>query len=708
MAQLRLFTEGMGQGLKIYQTKHFDVDAALEASQMSYVGPELSLEPGATSVHLMDFDLDSLRAGFAESGVPLISACNFTIPDYNILDYNMAHGGSMFQTVWSVPEFGPEAPLPTDYELNFNTKYYIDTTPSGFLFPDYSNAPPLNNFQDQTLYVSAEPFAWAFWTSNQGYFGISHYWSHSHEGGGDYVGESFGFFHNRYGGDSMLPRDGGMSGEKIIDDWNFSDFTLFDSTTATPSSVSRMGAVWVDIVYNDMAYVGILAIAYAADGTPQRARGFIMSARFFDFNADAFYNPEFSEPDMGVGAHNLPGRTAEQTPDRMIPRNMFETGVCGGSSSPGAVGLKLVRMNMATLNTFITMYLSQHSGIFSDQSQAMQNVQNTVLDTFMLPISFDTNHHSNQFEIAGDILSLDASNQAVDWNFSQQQIVDCGVITLPEEEGNYLDYEPFTKAFIYIPYCGQYEIPINSFMGGSIQLVYSVDILTGDCVAYVFSMNRFGNQLLLGTFPGNMRLPIPFNYNSNNLGIIGSALQKGIQIAMTGVNNTGKAASNLTPMPSRADYTSSANYSYGGQSYGSGQVFNKSGYMGAMGQAALDNVMPVMNMVGHGANAITSMANLAGEIKAAPITLSSIVGSFGGSVSFNMPQIPYVKIVKSICRVSETHHLDRGLPSNISVAINDLDTRFTVLSNVRLDKVSDATAQEQAAILQILTTGFYK
>lgn len=68
---------------------------------------------------------------------------------------------------------------------------------------------------------------------------------------------------------------------------------------------------------------------------------------------------------------------------------------------------------------------------------------------------------------------------------SQYLSIDCGSINVNEYWGAYLDYSPYTKAELYLPYCGIHPIDIDDVMGKTLKVVYHVDVLTGACVAYV-------------------------------------------------------------------------------------------------------------------------------------------------------------------------------------------------------------------------------
>lgn len=82
--------------------------------------------------------------------------------------------------------------------------------------------------------------------------------------------------------------------------------------------------------------------------------------------------------------------------------------------------------------------------------------------------------------------------------------VDCGTLNVEEYWGSYLDYDPYTKAEIYLPYCGTHPIAVDDIMGKSVHVKYHVDILSGACVAYV----KCGSSVLY-SFIGQCTSSIP-------------------------------------------------------------------------------------------------------------------------------------------------------------------------------------------------------
>lgn len=69
---------------------------------------------------------------------------------------------------------------------------------------------------------------------------------------------------------------------------------------------------------------------------------------------------------------------------------------------------------------------------------------------------------------------------------SQFVTVDCGSITIQKNcGGSALDYSPFTKFSIYLPFIGTRTISCDDIMGRTVHVKYNVDLLSGGCTAMV-------------------------------------------------------------------------------------------------------------------------------------------------------------------------------------------------------------------------------
>lgn len=131
---------------------------------------------------------------------------------------------------------------------------------------------------------------------------------------------------------------------------------------------------------------------------------------------------------------------------------------------------------------------------------------------------------------------------------SQYVTVDCGSLNVNEYWGAYLDYEPFTKAELYLPYIGTRTISVDDIMGKNVHIKYNVDILTGACGAYV----KCGNSVLynyVGQCSGS--IPITGNDWTNVInGIISIASAVGAVVgggAIGGVGGAVGAAASVAP-----------------------------------------------------------------------------------------------------------------------------------------------------------------
>lgn len=130
-----------------------------------------------------------------------------------------------------------------------------------------------------------------------------------------------------------------------------------------------------------------------------------------------------------------------------------------------------------------------------------------------------------------------------------------GNLTIPEKYNSFLDYEPYTKITVFLPYIGFKELPTNIFMNKTLNLYYICDLLTGACKA-VISIDNY--EIL--SFDGSIGIDIPLSsqnrasvemsYITSALGVVSSAnsgniigaLDKSISGAIAGfhTNTTGQ------------------------------------------------------------------------------------------------------------------------------------------------------------------------
>lgn len=150
----------------------------------------------------------------------------------------------------------------------------------------------------------------------------------------------------------------------------------------------------------------------------------------------------------------------------------------------------------------------------------------------------------------GAALGFDAQGNRLS---SQFKVVDFGTLQIPENWGNFLDYQ--TQIELYLPFIGTVSIDVSECMGGSINVQYTIDFFTGMCVANVLcskptfvlpSGKVMQNVEAQHAFQGNCAIQIPLsaiNYG-NMIGSLINACTQGITNPTMGVINTAETALN--------------------------------------------------------------------------------------------------------------------------------------------------------------------
>ena len=129
------------------------------------------------------------------------------------------------------------------------------------------------------------------------------------------------------------------------------------------------------------------------------------------------------------------------------------------------------------------------------------NPMDAILGLSIIPVSPST---STSEVVVGNISTGVQMNKAT----VQYVTVDCGTLNIQEFWGAYLDYDPYTKIEIYLPYCGTHQLKADDVMGKNLQVVYHVDILSGACCCYL----KCGDSVLY-TFTGHCSVSLPISGN---------------------------------------------------------------------------------------------------------------------------------------------------------------------------------------------------
>lgn len=233
--------------------------------------------------------------------------------------------------------------------------------------------------------------------------------------------------------------------------------------------------------------------------------------------------------DLPAGG-NPPGPEDQQPPDD-IPEDedpelqAIDTGF-----------ISLYSPSVAQLNA-LASYLWTQSwfDLTNITKQLVANPMDSILGLSIVPVSVLT---SGSREVRAGNLSTGVSMPLVS---SQYKTVDCGSFEVLPVDDSYLDYSPFMKYELYLPFIGIKPLSADDIMGRTLYVKYKVDVLTGACVANIRVSTATGSTLMY-TYQGNCaeQLPITANTYSN---LLGSLLHVGASTAS--ILATGGSASAL-------------------------------------------------------------------------------------------------------------------------------------------------------------------
>lgn len=224
-------------------------------------------------------------------------------------------------------------------------------------------------------------------------------------------------------------------------------------------------------------------------------------------------------------------------------------------NSSDAIGEPALPALNLSINGFVTAYaptLTQINNlaafIWSDWLSSgptlpkiFANPEDAIISLHMLPFEPST---STAIEVT---VGHFASAVYMDPMTLQFYVINCGSLTIDEYWGNYLDYNPYTKLTLFLPYVGEITLNPDEVMTRTITIKYHVDAMTGAFVAFVLR----DDDKILGEYQGNCSLEVPIssaNYaqlHSALLGLAGAAVGMAAGAAGSGISGLLSGATNV-------------------------------------------------------------------------------------------------------------------------------------------------------------------
>ena len=188
------------------------------------------------------------------------------------------------------------------------------------------------------------------------------------------------------------------------------------------------------------------------------------------------------------------------------------------------------------------------SNIFDKFSLVNNNPIENIISCKSIPINTDG---TNQEIILGNV-STGVNGEKISNNFAKQTI---GSIAINEHYHNFLDYAPYTNVILYLPYIGFKELDTTLVMNKTLKVIYTVDAITGGCLAQVYV-----NNVRLYEFNGNVGIDMPITA-SNRAQVEVGYIQAGVGATASALGgNIGSAVTSLlNSATSQYHYSSTGN-----------------------------------------------------------------------------------------------------------------------------------------------------
>lgn len=182
------------------------------------------------------------------------------------------------------------------------------------------------------------------------------------------------------------------------------------------------------------------------------------------------------------------------------------------SDTIGLPDLTALNQNSISNTKFLTCYKMTPAQLSKLGDELWSdNIFTQISNTVLKPTDFIVNLSLLPVDVSGVTKLIKAGkillNGAEGTLISQQFIrVDCGTLEVKKKWGGAIDYQ--TDVSIFLPFIGEQSLNANEVMGASLNIIYTVDILSGSCIASV-RVIKDNLDAVLYQFNGNMASNYP-------------------------------------------------------------------------------------------------------------------------------------------------------------------------------------------------------
>lgn len=291
------------------------------------------------------------------------------------------------------------------------------------------------------------------------------------------------------------------------------------------------------------------------------------------------------------------------------------------SDTIGLPDLTTLNQNSISNTKFLTCYkmTPEQLSKLGDELWS-DNIFTQISNTVLKPTDFIVNLSLLPVDVGGVTKLIKAGkillNGAEGTLISQQFIrVDCGTLEVKKKWGGAIDYQ--TDVSIFLPFIGEQSLNANEVMGASLNIIYTVDILSGSCIASV-RVKKDNLDAVLYQFSGNMASNFPIT-SADYATVFSGALQLAV-----GVGSLPSSGGVLSLVSATSNMLSGADVKR------TGSLSSASGFMGIK-KPYLILSRPIQSLPseyntfrGYVSNITLSLSECSGYTKVAEIHLENI------------------------------------------------------------------------------------
>lgn len=176
------------------------------------------------------------------------------------------------------------------------------------------------------------------------------------------------------------------------------------------------------------------------------------------------------------------------------------------------------------MNDFINYVYTSSDEIIANFKKIWVDPMQSIISLATVPFVVPKKEYTEIVKFCG--VSTNVSMYPVNSQYFQ---LNCGDLKLPEETCTFLDYNNNTTIQCFLPFVGIVHMSTNDVMNATLNLIYNIDLLTGDCLVSIKCTKDDDNYNIhyaspLYEFKGNVLSQAPLtgnNYQQLYNGVLG-------------------------------------------------------------------------------------------------------------------------------------------------------------------------------------------